>query len=395
MKYKKQLFLSIIFLHINLCALFETIAPGVYYKNLVKQEPSQSIHLLVVNPHKVNIKIGMAHDKCASAEKTSDMAKKHNVIAAINGGFFDFGNTNRFQLLAIVALDCLGISRYKAYPVYTLNSDNSYCSLSHVFTGALGWNNKDQHPLFSIIKTDITLNINGQEYVVNELNKPHPTKPTLYSDAYDEQSPYFRKPVNLILIEDNQIKKIHSNFRGKKKIPKGGWLYVLPLEYKDQSVSLKEGDPVTINITHSHGTDYLPSLSQEKWPSMDHILASTPLLIYKGDIPSYLEEQTSEFYTKKHPRTAIGLLKNGNWVFIVIDGGQKHSEGFTILELAQFMKKLGCTGALNLDGGGSSTMVIQNKMVNSPSGRTYSLFRKERPISNTLLICSKNQDNSQ
>ena len=135
--------------------------------------------------------------------------------------------------------------------------------------------------------------------------------------------------------------------------------------------------------------DLIPELPDSAWNKMDNIVAATPLLLCNGAIPPYLNDYTSDFYTKRHPRSAVGVCKNGNWIFLVVDGRAKHSEGFTILELAQFMKTLGCVGALNLDGGGSSTMVVQDKVVNSPSGREHALVRKERPVSNAFLICLK------
>ncbi|CAA9373886.1 MAG: Sporulation-specific_N-acetylmuramoyl-L-alanine_amidase [uncultured Nocardioidaceae bacterium] len=67
-----------------------------------------------------------------------------------------------------------------------------------------------------------------------------------------------------------------------------------------------------------------------------------------------------------HPRTAVGVdTDTGRVLLLVVDGRQDHSRGYTLLELARLMKQLGAEEALNLDGGGSSTMVTTR-----PSGRT-------------------------
>jgi exopolysaccharide biosynthesis protein len=72
-------------------------------------------------------------------------------------------------------------------------------------------------------------------------------------------------------------------------------------------------------------------------------------------------------------------------VFVVVDGRQpKISVGFSIDELAALMAKLGCVEAINLDGGGSSTMVAGGRVVNSPSDAAG-----ERPVSDALLIFKK------
>jgi exopolysaccharide biosynthesis protein len=87
-------------------------------------------------------------------------------------------------------------------------------------------------------------------------------------------------------------------------------------------------------------------------------------------------------YTQRHPRTAIGWRADGTLVLVVVDGRQPRiSVGMTINELAHLMLDLGCVEAINLDGGGSSTMVIRNKIVNNPSDSTG-----ERPVSDALLI---------
>lgn len=68
----------------------------------------------------------------------------------------------------------------------------------------------------------------------------------------------------------------------------------------------------------------------------------------------------------KHPRTLLGLDESKNWLYlVVVEGRQFTFGGVTLDELAQFAQQLGLTKAINLDGGGSSTMVVGNKRVNS------------------------------
>jgi len=69
-------------------------------------------------------------------------------------------------------------------------------------------------------------------------------------------------------------------------------------------------------------------------------------------------------------------------MLVTVDGRQpKKSVGMTIEELAVLMTGLGCVEAINLDGGGSTTMVINGRVVNNPSDATG-----ERPISDALLV---------
>lgn len=127
----------------------------------------------------------------------------------------------------------------------------------------------------------------------------------------------------------------------------------------------------------------------KSWEQMDYILGGAPLLIKNGRlIEDYTVEQASDtFLTQKRPRTAVGIKKNGDWVLLVVDGPLFDPRGgITIRELAQFMLKLGCIDALNLDGGGSSTMVYSGAVVNNPAGNLLENGKLVRAVSDAVLV---------
>jgi len=84
-----------------------------------------------------------------------------------------------------------------------------------------------------------------------------------------------------------------------------------------------------------------------------------------------------------NPRTAVGIIDDLHYVFVVSDGRTSESEGLSLKELAEFMQKLGVTTAYNLDGGGSSTMWFGGKVINNP---TTSGSIKERKVSDIVYI---------
>ena len=86
-----------------------------------------------------------------------------------------------------------------------------------------------------------------------------------------------------------------------------------------------------------------------------------------------------------NPRTAIGMITNNHYVFVVSDGRTHESEGLSLYELAQFMQTLGVQTAYNLDGGGSSTMYFNGQVVNNP---TTNGKIKERGVSDIVYIGS-------
>ena len=109
------------------------------------------------------------------------------------------------------------------------------------------------------------------------------------------------------------------------------------------------------------------------------------MLILSGEIVPDLND------SKLQPRTAIGINKNGRWLYlVVIDGRQPfYSMGATYKELAKLLKDFGAAFAMALDGGGSSTMVIEDAngglvILNSPID-SY-IPGRERPVANHLGI---------
>ncbi len=123
-------------------------------------------------------------------------------------------------------------------------------------------------------------------------------------------------------------------------------------------------------------------------------LGGGPRIVRDGAISIEHERErlSSAFAEERHPRTAVGYTQNADVLFlVVVDGRQPgYSVGMTLEELAQFMRtrlanfslsKENAYQALNLDGGGSTTMVVGQEVVNSPSDQTG-----ERPVANALLV---------
>ena len=95
-----------------------------------------------------------------------------------------------------------------------------------------------------------------------------------------------------------------------------------------------------------------------------------PVLIHNGKI-NVSSEQEVFFNTPVdgvQPRSAIGYKNNGDVIMMVVDGRQVDSRGAYLKELAMLLSQFGCKEAINLDGGGSSSLVVNGKLVNKPIG---------------------------
>ena len=84
-----------------------------------------------------------------------------------------------------------------------------------------------------------------------------------------------------------------------------------------------------------------------------------------------------------NPRTAVAVVDELHYLFVVADGRTQDSQGLSLYELACFLQSKGVQTAYNLDGGGSSTMVFNGRVVNNPtSGRGI----KERSVSDIVYV---------
>ena len=120
--------------------------------------------------------------------------------------------------------------------------------------------------------------------------------------------------------------------------------------------------------------------------SAEDAIVSGPLLI---DDCTDMPLDSINFNTNRHPRTMVGITGDRHLLFVVVDGRQPgYADGMSLFELRALAHSLGCTDALNLDGGGSTTMVVAgqgiNGVVNRPSGKI------ERPVPSILFVRNEN-----
>ncbi len=131
------------------------------------------------------------------------------------------------------------------------------------------------------------------------------------------------------------------------------------------------------------GLQVPPVKGAVKW-----LVGGGPLLVHEGQVAGehLASWGNGGFAWSRHPRTAVGVSADGTTAFLVaVDGRQPgYSEGMTLSELATFLTQLGAHQAINLDGGGSTTMVIAGKAVNRPAEDG-----QERPVSNAVVVRRK------
>lgn len=147
---------------------------------------------------------------------------------------------------------------------------------------------------------------------------------------------------------------------------------------------LKRGDRADVSFTYATALGTAPA----DWSRADDIIGGAGLLLWRGRAVAQWKEErlaANGFVESRHPRTLIGRDRDGDTWLVVVDGRQPgHSVGMTLDELRAFARRLGLVDALNLDGGGSTTMVVKGKTVNRPSDPIGA-----RPVSDAIVVLSK------
>ena len=127
-----------------------------------------------------------------------------------------------------------------------------------------------------------------------------------------------------------------------------------------------------------------PDTGWESLTGYSTILASGPLLIEDNFLVAQKDEP---FNSNRHPRTAIGTTADNRLIAVVVDGRNSLAHGMSMGELALLMEALGCTQAMNLDGGGSSTAWVKGYgVVNHPSDNKLFDHQGERAVANAICI---------
>lgn len=172
-------------------------------------------------------------------------------------------------------------------------------------------------------------------------------------------------------VKKGKVAAIRTN---NTPIPEDGVVVSVHGTAMDAFRGVRVGDPV--EIEEDMGAE---------WNRVTQIVGAGPRLIEDGriQVTAGAEEFPSDIRYGRAPRSAFGITKEGNYVLAVVDGRQSSSHGCTLTEWAQLLRQYGCVEAMNFDGGGSSALVINGELQNSPSDGT------ERGVASALVLLEK------
>ena len=177
----------------------------------------------------------------------------------------------------------------------------------------------------------------------------------------------------------NAVLAVNGDYYGAQEagiVLRNGRLYRKKVKKQDILCVWADGTMEVLDGYTSKGDDLA---ARGAW----QVFCFGPGLVTGGEV-TVTEKSEVRNSMASNPRTAIGMVEPGHYLFVVSDGRTEESEGLSLYELAGLMRSLGAVTAYNLDGGGSSSMVFNGRVVNKPT--SYGRKVAERGVSDIVYI---------
>lgn len=338
------------------------VTSGLRYTRITDSFGPNLIKVLRIDPStKLTIDVELANDVLPGRERTSSMARRRGAIAAVNGNFGTdwgrplglFAEDGRLQTSPLAPGGAFALSKdesnaYVGYPDLEI-------AVRHRATGARwgvsAWN--DQFP--SDERVAAYTNSGGDQV--------RPPENACAARLVPSSKPQWG--AGGVGLARNYSVEV-SRCADRRLYPSQGVVLAAPRGTigARRVQSLGRGD--SVRLSWSLG-----------WAGVMDAIGGSPVLMREGQV---MVSACSGYVCQRHPRTGVGVMPNGDILLVTVDGRQSRSVGMNIVEFARLFKRLGATAAMNLDGGGSSTMVVNGRVVNSPSDGT------ERAVVSSLLV---------
>lgn len=365
-----------------------SLAAGVTYQQWVDSTGPFVVHLVTIDLRRSDIELrhARAHDSLRGREKPSEMAKRAaasgaTVLAAINADFFNLttGENENNQVIAGEWWKGLKVTD-SPYDTY----DNA-----HVQFGI----DAARRPFMDRYLLDAKAFARGVGTPIMTLNfnpSGNPEGTALYTPRFGGKTPFdtTRQTAEAAMIAAGKrgdtllyVRRGPVSRSSGSPIPANGAVLAAygPGSRLQEVQAMADGDTIRLVLTtlpRAGPGAGAPTILVGGWPRILRDGQDVAL-----DAPT-VEGTISRNAETRHPRSAIGFSRDSSTLFLlVVDGRTRTSVGMTLVELAALMRKVGAWQAMNFDGGGSSTMIVEGSLVNVPSDAMG-----ERAVGSALLV---------
>lgn len=353
----------------------EQIAPGIEYftsadQSLADPPGPSAVYLLKLDPSKVQLDAVHAKSQIMGLDTVDAIARSTKAVAAVNAGFFNTRNGDPATVLKIAGEFVSDATMTRG--VVIINSPTrGKTSLGFDQVGA---------------KQELRFKTGGREVVV-PIDGVDTTraigKLMLYTPMYNADSDTAPTGTEWVVSgKPLAVKSVQANV-GKTAIPKDGFVLSYGgVDLPDALAGLKPRTQVNVRTNWVS----LNGVSASDLDASEHIVNGAGLLRRGGrQLTEWTKAESlsgAAFVESRHPRTLIGVDDKGFIWLVAIDGRQPdRAVGMNFAELQRLCDRLRITDALNLDGGGSTTMVVKGEIRNKPSDAAG-----PRPVSDALIV---------
>lgn len=348
---------------------FRTVHDGVELAKVehkIGSEPVK-ISLLRLDLSKVRIDVKMALDTVIGTETTSSIAARHGAVAAVNAGFFR-----------------LDTSIFAGEPANFMMIDGKVLSEGSNERIALAVSNHPAATRVSFFRpvADFQLELDQNTFAVNGLNREIKGNEIVVFTPEFHQNTLANAGCLEVPVVNGRIRT--SSEIGSMQIPANGFIAVTCGEQK-QALKKAARHGYRGNVYRVSGVQKrLDGYELDDIGKIEDAVAGVSTLLQNGRIElSWQREKAGRsFAESRHPRTAAAKMSDGRLLLVTVDGRQPGvSVGMTLKELAEYLLEIGAVDAMNLDGGGSTAMVLDGKLVNKPSDTNG-----ERKVGDALIV---------
>ncbi len=257
--------------------------------------------------------------------------------------------------------------------------DGTIVGTTYYTRSAIGIN-IDGSTIFGRVSYKGVLRLNGTEVNVGGVNCERTSDSiVVYNEYQGATTGTNNYGTEVVVASDGTVESIWID-KGNNAIPSGGFVLSAHGTMAPLLKKLRAGDRVEFieSIIDADGAGDFDLAEQ--------VIGAGPRLVKDGrvDVTVVQEEFPSDIRVGRAPRSAVGVTKYGDYIFAVVDGRQAHSRGCTLNEWATILlKDFGAVNAINLDGGGSTELVVKGNIVNSPSDG------RERPVADALILVKR------
>ena len=354
---------------------FKTIQDGIEYAEMTPEINNLPVkmNLLRLDLTKVRLDVVHAMDAAIGTETTSSIAMRHGAIAAINAGFFRLDKS-------IFAGDAAGV----------LQIDGRLLSESVNNRIALFISNKPKQTEVNFAHLNINdlFIIKKKDFYFSGINRQRKADELIKFTSYFRPTTLTENSGLEIVVRNGKIVEI-NDAKGDSPIPKDGFIISASGKMREQILPfVKVGRKIKFRtVVKFEAKESFPNTESRRtsitYSTAEDITNGVPQLIRNGktEITWQQEKSSKAFVETKHPRTAVAKLKDGKFLMVTVDGRSEESGGIGLQNLAEILLEFGATDAMNLDGGGSTTMFAGGKVLNKPSDK-----EGERKVSDAILV---------